>query len=186
MGIIREWEREQTVFPVVSITNTASNNFKLTVITQTAKLTRLWCLFCFPLGGYDSSKSSSPSVSTYSITPFPFQPLHALRVSLICFIPSNLASAVPPVPLLAVCVWKIEGCLCLGVCLVSNFIQSDVVTWFWIVLFSIYMCVCLDGVYLCIWTRCFVCLMLMEMLLCVVSDWLFSVFRSWLLGQSHM
>lgn len=50
MWTVREWEREQTVFPVVSITNTASNNSRLTVITQMAQLTQIWCLPLFPFG----------------------------------------------------------------------------------------------------------------------------------------
>lgn len=45
-------------------------------------------------------------------TPSPPSSPCTLFVSLLCFIPSNLASAVPLDPLLAVCVWETEGCLC--------------------------------------------------------------------------
>lgn len=98
----------------------ASNVFRLTVITSTARQTRfpflsLWVRM--------TETHPSPSVSTYFITPIPSLPLHAFRVSLICFIPSNLAFAVSWIPLLAVCVWKIESRV--YVCLVLSFIPSD-------------------------------------------------------------
>lgn len=123
----------------------------------------------------------SPSVSTYLITPFPSLPLHAFCVSIICFIPSNLASAVSwIIPLLAVCVWKIESCV-------------YVCVWFW-VLFN-QMCLMVSRsplfdvfcVQLCVWLavvvsvwivgRCWKCC-------CSCESGCFLI--SWLLGQSHL
>lgn len=110
-----------------------------------------------------------------------------LFVSLICFIPSNLASAVPLVPLLAVCVWKTESCVCLGMCRVQSFIQSAVS---WVVLFM--MC-CQSS---CVYVYMCVCVIIYEQeilrdwwwikMLLFMWDWLFWVFGSWLLEQSHL
>ena len=111
------------------MTNTASNSSRLYCHHPNGPTnTTLVSAFYFPLWvGMTVAKYPSPSVSTYFITPFPSSPC-TLPVSLICFIPSNLASAVPSVPLLAVFVLKIVGCVCLRVSTSELvFIQSDVV-----------------------------------------------------------
>lgn len=49
-----------------------------------------------------------------------------LFVFLICFILSNIASAVPSVPLPDVCVWNIEGCVYVCVCLRFRALSSRI------------------------------------------------------------
>lgn len=121
----------------------------------------------------------APTPSPHSL----FQPLHAICVSLICFIPSNLASAVPSVPLLAVCVWKTEGCVCLGMC--WGLIQSDVSLFWVVVCMMCFLCSCVSDWALCVSKRFSVIDSDGNVAVCVRLR-LFWVFGSWLLGQSHL
>lgn len=160
MWTIREWERKQPVSSVFKQFQAHCHHPNgLTNRTLVSAFVSLWV-------GMTVANihllQVAPTLSLHSLSSH----CMVFLFLLICFIPSNLASADPLVPLLAVCVWKTDGCvhlrvwLCLAVCCCSVFIRTDVVSWLsmlffmWLVGWLVGVCVC--GCKQCIWAGHFV------------------------------
>lgn len=148
MWTIREWERKQPVSSVFKQFQAHCHHPNgLTNRTLVSAFVSLWV-------GMTVANihllQVAPTLSLHSLSSH----CMVFLFLLICFIPSNLASADPLVPLLAVCVWKTDGCvhlrvwLCLAVCCCSVFIRTDVVSWLsmlffmWLVGWLVGVCVC--------------------------------------------
>lgn len=118
------------IFLVLSKTHTASNNSKPAVIAQTDEHRFGVCL-CFLWVENDSSKTSiffqSEPTSFFCLLSSCCMPFVSRWFTCI---PSNLASAAHIGSLLAVCVKDrgVWNCVCLGLCWLRNFSQSDVVS----------------------------------------------------------
>lgn len=153
MWTIREWERKQPVSSVFKQFQAHCHHPNgLTNRTLVSAFVSLWV-------GMTVANihllQVAPTLSLHSLSSH----CMVFLFLLICFIPSNLASADPLVPLLAVCVWKTDGCVHLRVWLhvwlfvVVVFFYSDrCCLMIEYVVFSMYLsgwlvCVCINSGY---------------------------------------
>lgn len=157
MWTIREWERKQPVSSVFEQFQAHCHHPNgLTNRTLVSAFVSLWV-------GMTVANihllQVAPTLSLHSLSSH----CMVFLFLLICFIPSNLASADPLVPLLAVCVWKTDGCVHLRVWLyvrlfvVVMFLFGQMLSQDWVCcVFYVFVwlvgvcvcdCVCVNSVY---------------------------------------